>query len=114
MASSGFDLKSLKNLFSLSDVAVLVKDRYQAAQVVRYLQERGLPAVTKSHLPLGETFAFQAGRELRVLVEPDKVDDATATMMAGQISEEIEKKLTYPGQVKVTVIRELRSSSIAK
>ncbi len=75
---------------------------------------KDLEEIAKSHTGVKESFAFQAGRELRVLVEPDKVDDATTTMMAGEISAEIEKKLTYPGQVKVTVIRELRSSSIAK
>ncbi len=56
---------------SLSDCAILVKDRYQAAQAVRYLQERGLPAITKNHLPLGETFAFEALFELlHALIDP--------------------------------------------
>ncbi len=56
---------------SLSSFAILVKDRYQAAQAVRYLCARGLAAMTKSHLPLGETFAFEALSELlQALIDP--------------------------------------------
>jgi ribonuclease Y len=73
-----------------------------------------LEQIAKSHEGVDETFAFQAGRELRVIVKPDKVDDAGATIMAKKIKEEIEKKLTYPGQVRVTVIRDFRAVDIAK
>lgn len=73
-----------------------------------------LEDIAKSHPGVKDVFAFQAGRELRVMVEPDQVDDAKATVMAQKISEEIEKKLTYPGQIRVTVIRELRAIGIAK
>jgi ribonuclease Y len=73
-----------------------------------------LEGIAKAHKGVIESFAFQAGRELRVLVDPGKVDDATATIMASEIKKEVEEKLTYPGQIKITVIRELRSSEIAK
>jgi len=73
-----------------------------------------LEAIAKAHKGVAESFAFQAGRELRVLVDPGKVDDATATIMASEIKKEVEEKLTYPGQIKITVIRELRASDIAK
>lgn len=73
-----------------------------------------LEAIAKSQKGVKEAFAFQAGRELRVIVDPGTVDDATATIMAREIKDEVEKKLTYPGQVKITVIRELRASEVAK
>jgi ribonucrease Y len=73
-----------------------------------------LENIAKAHIGIRETFAFQAGRELRVVVEPEKVDDSTVTILARDIKNEIEEKLTYPGQVKVTVVREFRVSEIAK
>jgi len=73
-----------------------------------------LETIAKGNEGVKEAFAFQAGRELRVMVDPGEVDDAKATVMAQQIKQEIEKKVTYPGQIKITVIRELRSTEIAK
>lgn len=75
---------------------------------------KDLEAIAKAHDGVKESFAFQAGRELRVVVDPGRVDDATATIMASQIKSEVEKKLTYPGQIKISVIRELRATEIAK
>jgi exodeoxyribonuclease V beta subunit len=75
-----------KEMASLSDLAVLVKDRYQAAQVVRYLQERGLPAVTKSHLPLGETFAFEALYELLTALINPKDRSKAKLVLAGPLA----------------------------
>lgn len=75
---------------------------------------KDLEEIAKSNDGVKEAFAFQAGRELRVAVDPGKVDDATATLMAQKIKEEIEAKMTFPGQIKVTVIRELRATEIAK
>ncbi|MCH8185901.1 MAG: ribonuclease Y [Chloroflexi bacterium] len=59
-------------------------------------------------------FAIQAGREMRVIVEPQAVDDVTASKMARDIAKKIEETLTYPGQIKVTVIRESRSVEYAR
>lgn len=73
-----------------------------------------LEDIAKAHKGVVESFAFQAGRELRVVVDPGKVDDATATIMASEIKKEVEEKLTYPGQIKISVIRELRATEIAK
>lgn len=75
---------------------------------------KDLEGIAKAHPGVKESFAFSAGRELRVMVDPGKVDDATATIMAQEIKEEVEKKLTYPGQIKINVIRELRATEIAK
>ncbi len=73
-----------------------------------------LEAIAKAHKGVMESFAFQAGRELRVMVDPGKVDDATATIMAQELKKEVEEKLTYPGQIKISVIRELRAIEVAK
>lgn len=61
-----------------------------------------------------KTFAIQAGRELRVVVESEKVSDSEAEILAADLSNRIQTEMTYPGQIKVTVIRETRSVSYAK
>ena len=61
-----------------------------------------------------KAYAIQAGRELRVMVESDKVNDNQSSELSFKISQKIQTDLTYPGQVKVTVIRETRSVNIAK
>lgn len=73
-----------------------------------------LEGIAKSKKGVTEAFAFQAGRELRIMVRPEDVDDSAVTILAREVKNEIEEKMTYPGQVKVTVIRELRASEIAK
>jgi ribonuclease Y len=65
------------------------------------------PGVSKS-------FAIQAGRELRVMVEADKVTDEQADAMAISLASRIETEMTYPGQVRVTVIREKRAVGVAR
>ncbi len=61
-----------------------------------------------------KTYAIQAGRELRVIVGADKIDDAETEKLSGEIAKKIQDEMTYPGQVKITVIRETRSVSYAK
>ncbi|MDE6653432.1 MAG: ribonuclease Y [Muribaculaceae bacterium] len=61
-----------------------------------------------------KTYAIQAGRELRVIVGADKIDDAETEKLSGEIAKRIQDEMTYPGQVKITVIRETRSVSFAK
>jgi len=61
-----------------------------------------------------KAYAIQAGRELRVMVESDKVNDNQSSELSFKISQKIQTDMTYPGQVKVTVIRETRSVNIAK
>ena len=61
-----------------------------------------------------KTYAIQAGRELRVIVGADKIDDESTTNLSNEIAKKIQDEMTYPGQVKITVIRETRSVSYAK
>ena len=61
-----------------------------------------------------KSFAIQAGREIRVMVVPDQVDDASMVLLARDISKQIEAELEYPGQIKVNVIRESRVTDYAK
>jgi ribonuclease Y len=61
-----------------------------------------------------KVYAVQAGRELRVLVMPDEVDDTRALKLATEIARRIESELQYPGQIRVTVVRETRCTEVAK
>ena len=61
-----------------------------------------------------KSYAIQAGRDLRIIVNSTDVSDADATLMSRDIAKEIEKELTYPGQIRVTVIRETRAVEYAK
>ena len=65
------------------------------------------PGVTK-------TYAIQAGRELRVIVGADKIDDKQTELLSGEIAKKIQDEMTYPGQVKITVIRETRAVNYAR
>jgi ribonucrease Y len=73
-----------------------------------------LEKIATSFEGVDRVFAIQAGREIRVMVVPDKLDDLACHRMARSIREKIENELTYPGQIKVTVIREVRASELAK
>jgi len=61
-----------------------------------------------------KAFAIQAGREVRIVVQPDKVSDAEAVQLSRDIARKVEAEMTYPGQIRVTVVRETRSVEIAK
>jgi len=61
-----------------------------------------------------KAYALQAGREIRVMVKPSEIDDDGAVLLSHEIAREIEEQLEYPGQVKVTVIRESRAVDFAK
>jgi len=73
-----------------------------------------LEELALSYPGVEKTFAIQAGRELRVVVQSERVSDAQAELLAADISTRIQTEMTYPGQIKVTVIRETRSVSYAK
>ncbi len=73
-----------------------------------------LEQLASSYPGVIKTYAIQAGRELRVIVGADKIDDAETEKLSGEIAKRIQDEMTYPGQVKITVIRETRSVSFAK
>jgi ribonuclease Y len=75
---------------------------------------KALEDIAKSFPGVEETFAIQAGREIRILVRPEEVDDFAAIKMSKDIARKVEESLEYPGQIKVTVIRETRSVDYAK
>ena len=73
-----------------------------------------LEAIAMSYPGVTKTYAIQAGRELRVIVGADKMTDAETEQLSGEIATKIQNEMTYPGQVKITVIRETRSVAYAK
>jgi ribonuclease Y len=75
---------------------------------------RDLEQIAARHPGVEKVYAMQAGREIRVMVEPSSVDDDTATLLSHEIAREIEQELEYPGQIKVTVIRESRAVEYAR
>lgn len=87
--------------------------RYESLQnYINRLEE--LEKITKSFDGVDSSYAIQAGREVRVMVVPEKMDDLACHKLARDIKDRIESDLTYPGQIKVTVIRETRSCETAK
>ena len=73
-----------------------------------------LEEIALSYEGIKQSFAVQAGREIRVIVQPDKFDDLASTRLARDIAKRIEEELDYPGQIRVTVVREIRTTEIAK
>ncbi len=107
---------------SVLDVLVQAADAVSAARpgarketldaYIKRLEK--LEEIAMSYEGVERTFAIQAGREVRVMVEPEKVDEARTVVLAHDIASRIENELQYPGQVKVVVIRESRAIGIAK
>lgn len=79
---------------------------------IKRLQE--LENIANSFEGVEKSFAIQAGREVRVIVQPEKIDDLEAVKLANKIARRIEQELKYPGQIKVNVIREVRAVDFAK
>ncbi|RXZ53152.1 ribonuclease Y [Senegalimassilia faecalis] len=107
---------------SVLDVLVQAADAVSAARpgarketldaYIKRLEK--LEEIANSYKGVERTYAIQAGREVRVMVEPDVVDEAQTTVLAHDIAKRIEDEMQYPGQVKVVVIRESRAIGIAK
>lgn len=86
--------------------------RESAENYIKRLEK--LEEIANSHEGVERTYAMQAGREVHVMVQPDKVSDAESTVLAHNIAQQIEEEMEYPGQVRVVVIRESRAVDIAK
>ncbi len=81
----------------------------------RYVQRlQQLEEIAKAHNGVKEAFAIQAGREIRVIVDAKRVDDAVAAMIARDVAKQIEEQMTYPGEIRVTVLREVRALALAR
>ena len=81
-------------------------------QYVKRLHE--LEAIATRHAGVEKVYAMHAGREIRVIVHPEEIDDDEAALLSHRIARDVEKELEYPGQIKVTVIRESRATDYAK
>jgi ribonuclease Y len=83
--------------------------------VERYIKRlEDLEAIAMAFSGIEKVYALQAGREIRVLVESEKVTDEQSIMLSRDIARKIEREMTYPGQIKVTVVRETRAVEHAR
>src|ERR671917_549986 len=107
---------------TVEDVLVATADAVSAARpgarrgtTETYIERlRSLEDIALNHRGVDKAYAIQAGREIRVMVQPSEVDDRIAAKLAFDISKQIESDLEYPGQIKVTVIRESRVTEVAR
>ncbi|HJB44956.1 MAG TPA: ribonuclease Y [Candidatus Coprenecus merdipullorum] len=109
-------------MLSLISPIVLVGDAISGARpgarrevIESYIKRlKDMEAIALSYPGVTKTYAIQAGRELRVIVGADQVSDAESEMLSNEIAKKIQNEMVYPGQVKITVIRETRSVAFAK
>ena len=105
----------ISNLVQAADTLSAARPGARSETLENYVQRiEALENVCKSFEGVSNCYALQSGREVRVTVVPDKVDDVASYKLAHDIREKIENEMTYPGQIKVQVIREVRAVEIAK
>ena len=105
----------ISNLVAAADTLSAARPGARSETLENYVKRiEQLEEISKSFEGVANAYAIQAGREVRVMVVPEKVDDSRAFKIAKDIKEKIETELTYPGQIKVTVIREVRANELAR
>lgn len=113
----GFDEPKSPEAFVIAAADAISASRPGARRetIETYLKRlEKLETVAKDFKGVSSAYAIQAGREIRILVEPENIDDAQSQILAHDIAKKIEQELEYPGQIKVTVIREVRAQDIAR
>ncbi|MBQ6334719.1 MAG: ribonuclease Y [Erysipelotrichaceae bacterium] len=105
----------ISNLVAAADTLSAARPGARYEGIENYINRlEALEKIANDFDGVDKAYAIQAGREVRVMVVPEKVDDNKCTLIAREIKERIENELTYPGQIKVTVIREMRAQETAK
>ncbi len=105
----------IANLVAAADTLSAARPGARSETLETYIKRiEQLETICKSYDGVYQTYAMQSGREVRVIVIPDKIDDLQAFKLAHDIRERIENEMTYPGQIKVSVIREYRAVETAK
>ena len=95
-----------------SDVTITVDTQWSLDGVSPYLEK--LEEIANSYEGVDKSFAIQAGREIRIMVKPENVSDEDIHLLARDMTKRIEDELEYPGQIKVSIIRETRAIEYAK
>lgn len=102
-------------LIQASDAVSAARPGARSESLENYLQRlENLEEISNSFDGVKESYAIQAGREIRIIVQPDEIDDVQSVGLARNVRKEIEDKMDYPGNIKVTVIRETRAVEYAK
>lgn len=102
-------------LVQAADIVSAARPGARKETVSTYIKRlQKLEEICDSYQGVEKSYAIQAGREVRIIVKPDEVDDASMVLMARDVANKIENEMVYPGQIKVNVIRELRAIELAK
>jgi ribonuclease Y len=112
----------VSSMSSLESVIVQIADAISSSRpgarrenVETYIKRlQNLERIADSFNGVEKSYAIQAGREVRIVVKPDQVDDVSSLKMAREVAQRIQEEMTYPGEIKVTVIREMRSVDYAR